>query len=112
MIMSLVIDVLHQLDATQYNFEMSPAMHRNCPLALEELLPYTPLLEGLGAEALSRLARWASEVRLSRDDRLFEAGSCCDGFHLVIQGQLNLIQLGLCTAIEWHWREAECDRLR
>lgn len=65
-------------------------MHGNRPIALEALLASAPLFEGLGQEALARVARYASDVRLGKHDLLFEAGSPSDGFYLVIHGQIKL----------------------
>lgn len=65
-------------------------MHVKRSVALEALLPYAELLEGLDRETLSRIARSAASIRLAKHDMLFEAGSRCDGFHLVVHGQIKL----------------------
>jgi CRP-like cAMP-binding protein len=58
--------------------------------ALEVLLSYAPLFEGLGREELARLARGVREVQLAKNDLLFGKGDRCGGFHLVVHGQLKL----------------------
>lgn len=66
------------------------AMHKKRPMALDVLLLYAPLFKGLAAESLARIARYTTESHLAKQETLFEAGSPCDGFHLVIHGQLKL----------------------
>ncbi len=64
-------------------------MHRQ---PLDEL-PTHPLLTGLGAAQLERMALTSERVELAPGERLFDAGDEAGRFYVVLQGQLKLYQL-------------------
>lgn len=65
-------------------------MHGNRPITLDILLSFVPLFEGVGHEELTRIARRARNVRLARNQVLFRKNDPCDGFHVVVYGQVKV----------------------
>ena len=55
-----------------------------------DLLPHVPLFQALSVEQLSRLACGISSVRAARGELLFHKGDPCEGFHIVLSGQVKL----------------------
>lgn len=65
-------------------------MHGNRPITLEILLSFVPLFEGMGQEELARIARASRNIRLARNEALFRKSDSCEGFHVVVYGQVAL----------------------
>jgi CRP-like cAMP-binding protein len=62
---------------------------RNSP-RVRELLAHAPLFRGLSPEELARIAAGTTQVPADRGDVLFRRGDACNGFHLVVFGQVKL----------------------
>ena len=60
------------------------------PVNIEALLTHIPLFNGLAPEEISRIAKGARELHASKGDILFHKGDPCNGFHLVVYGQIKL----------------------
>lgn len=60
------------------------------PMQIENLLSRIPLFEGLSPEELSRMAKSTREVRVSKGGTLFHPGDPCNGFHVLVYGQIKL----------------------
>ena len=65
-------------------------MHGNHPINIEALLSHIPLFNGLAPEEIARIARGTREINASKGDILFHKGDPCNGFHLVVYGQIKL----------------------
>jgi len=57
---------------------------------IEALLSHVPLFNGLSPEELGRIARSTKEIHAGKGDVLFRKGDPCDGFHLLVYGQVKL----------------------
>ena len=57
---------------------------------LHELLAHAPLFRELSAAELARIATGTREVRAARGEILFQRGDRCEGFHIVVFGQVKL----------------------
>lgn len=60
------------------------------PVNIEALLSHIPLFNGLAQEEISRIARGTREVHAAKGDILFHKGDPCNGFHLLVYGQIKL----------------------
>ncbi|HYO28251.1 MAG TPA: Crp/Fnr family transcriptional regulator [Azonexus sp.] len=65
-------------------------MQPHHPINIEALLTHIPLFEGLAPEELARIARGTREIHASKGDILFHKGDPCNGFHLLVYGQVKL----------------------
>ena len=65
-------------------------MQANHPINIEALLTHIPLFNGLAPEEISRIARATREIHASKGDILFHKGDPCNGFHLLVYGQIKL----------------------
>jgi CRP-like cAMP-binding protein len=65
-------------------------MQPHHPINIEALLTHIPLFEGLAPEELARIARGTREIHTSKGDILFHKGDPCNGFHLLVYGQIKL----------------------
>jgi CRP-like cAMP-binding protein len=65
-------------------------MHASPPVNIEALLSHIPLFNGLAAEEISRIARATREIHTSKGDILFHKNDPCNGFHLLVYGQVKL----------------------
>ena len=65
-------------------------MRDHLPVQIDSLLARIPLLEGLSAEELARVARGTREVRIAKHDMLFHRGDKCNGLYLLVFGQVKL----------------------
>lgn len=65
-------------------------MQANHPINIEALLTHVPLFNGLAAEEIARIARSTRESHASKGDILFHKGDPCNGFHLLVYGQVKL----------------------
>ena len=65
-------------------------MQSNHPINVEALLTHIPLFNGLAPEEISRIARSTREMHISKGDILFHKGDPCNGFHLLVYGQVKL----------------------
>ncbi len=60
------------------------------PVNIEALLTHIPLFNGLAPEEIARIARGTREIHASKGDILFHKGDPCNGFHLLVYGQMKL----------------------
>lgn len=60
------------------------------PINIEALLTHIPLFNSLAPEEISRMARGTREVHANKGDILFHKGDPCNGFHLLVYGQVKL----------------------
>jgi CRP-like cAMP-binding protein len=60
------------------------------PINIEALLAHIPLFEGLAPDELARIARSTREIHATKGDILFHKGDPCNGFHLLVYGQVKL----------------------
>ena len=65
-------------------------MQSNHPINVEALLTHIPLFNGLAPEEIARMARSTREIHVSKGDILFHKGDPCNGFHLLVYGQVKL----------------------
>ena len=65
-------------------------MQPHHPINVEALLTHIPLFNGLAPEEISRIARSTREIHASKGDILFHKGDACNGFHLLVYGQVKL----------------------
>lgn len=65
-------------------------MQDHQPMQIENLLSRIPLFEGLSPEELSRMAKSTRELRISKGGTLFHPGDPCNGFHVLVYGQIKL----------------------
>lgn len=65
-------------------------MQANHPINIEALLTHVPLFNGLASEEIARIARGTREIHASKGDILFHKGDPCNGFHLLVYGQIKL----------------------
>ncbi|HZX33439.1 MAG TPA: Crp/Fnr family transcriptional regulator [Rhodocyclaceae bacterium] len=65
-------------------------MPGNHPINIEALLSHVPLFNGLAPEELGRIARGTREIHAAKGDILFHKGDPCNGFHLIVYGQIKL----------------------
>lgn len=65
-------------------------MPNSQPINIEALLTHIPLFNGLAPEELSRIARGTREIHAAKGDILFHKGDPCNGFHLLVYGQIKL----------------------
>lgn len=65
-------------------------MQANHPINIEALLTHIPLFNGLAPEEITRIARGTREIHASKGDILFHKGDPCNGFHLLVYGQIKL----------------------
>jgi len=62
----------------------------SAPIKTQFFLANLPLFKELAAVELDRIAAGAREIHAARGDVLFRKGDACEGFHLVIYGQVKL----------------------
>jgi len=65
-------------------------MHSSHPINIEALLTHVPLFNGLAPEEIARIARSTREIHATKGDILFHKGAPCNGFHLIVYGQVKL----------------------
>ena len=65
-------------------------MQANHPINIEALLTHVPLFNGLAPEEIARIARSTREIHAGKGDILFHKGDPCNGFHLLVYGQIKL----------------------
>ncbi len=65
-------------------------MNANHPINIEALLTHIPLFNGLAPEEIARIAHGTREIHASKGDILFHKGDPCNGFHLLVYGQIKL----------------------
>jgi CRP-like cAMP-binding protein len=65
-------------------------MHGNHAINIEALLSHVPLFNGLAPEEIARIARGTREIHAGKGDILFHKGDNCNGFHLIVYGQIKL----------------------
>jgi len=62
----------------------------NPKINTEALLAQIPMFNGLAPEEIARVARSSREIQVSKGEILFHKGDPCNGFHVVISGQIKL----------------------
>lgn len=65
-------------------------MQATHPINIEALLTHVPLFNGLAPEEIARIARSTREIHATKGDILFHKGDPCNGFHLLVYGQIKL----------------------
>ncbi len=60
------------------------------PIKIQTFLANIPLFREMRKEEIDRIAAGASERHAARDDVLFRKGDPCEGFHVVVYGQIKL----------------------
>ncbi|KAB2925547.1 MAG: Crp/Fnr family transcriptional regulator [Dechloromonas sp.] len=65
-------------------------MQSHPPINIEALLTHVPLFNGLAPEEIGRIARATREIHAGKGDILFHKGDPCNGFHLIVYGQVKL----------------------
>ncbi len=65
-------------------------MNGNPPINIEKLLTHIPLFNGLAPEEIARIARSTREIHVDKGGILFHKGDVCNGFHLLVYGQVKL----------------------
>ncbi|MBL8448789.1 MAG: Crp/Fnr family transcriptional regulator [Dechloromonas sp.] len=65
-------------------------MQGSHPINIEALLSHVPLFNGLAPQEIAKVARGTREIHSSKGDILFHKGDPCNGFHLVVYGQIKL----------------------
>lgn len=65
-------------------------MQGNHPINIEALLTHIPLFNGLAPEEITRIARGTREIHANKGEILFHKGDSCNGFHLLVYGQVKL----------------------
>ncbi|MDC8757046.1 Crp/Fnr family transcriptional regulator [Janthinobacterium fluminis] len=60
------------------------------PIKVQSFLAQLPQFQAMNPEELDRIALGASEHHVPRGETIFHAGDPCDGFYLVIYGQVKL----------------------
>ncbi len=65
-------------------------MNANHSINIEALLTHIPLFNGLAPEEIARIAHGTREIHATKGDILFHKGDPCNGFHLLVYGQVKL----------------------
>jgi CRP-like cAMP-binding protein len=60
------------------------------PIRIQDFLTNLPLFRQLGSSDIDRIAEGATEIDAPRGSILFRRGDPCNGFHIVIYGQVKL----------------------
>lgn len=60
------------------------------PIKVQTFLVNLPLFKEMNAEELDRIAVGTHEVRAERGQVLFQKGDPCEGFHILVYGQVKL----------------------
>jgi CRP-like cAMP-binding protein len=60
------------------------------PIKIQSFLGNLPLFRELGAEEIDRLAKGTRESHIPRGQVLFRRGDRCEGFHVIVYGQIKL----------------------
>ncbi len=63
---------------------------KKSPIKVQAFLAQLPLFQAMSAQELDRIALGASERHVDRGETIFRSGDPCDGFYLVIYGQVKL----------------------
>src|SRR5574343_462716 len=76
---------------TSAHFVQAPrTMQGNHPINIEALLTHIPLFNGLAPEEITRIAKGTREIHATKGEILFHKGDPCNGFHLLVYGQIKL----------------------
>lgn len=65
-------------------------MHGNHAINIEALLSHVPMFNSLAPAEIARIARGTREIHAEKGDILFHKGDPCNGFHLIVYGQVKL----------------------
>jgi hypothetical protein len=64
------------------------------PIRVQQFLQNLPLFSGLAAEEIDRLASGTAQVRAPSGTLVFRRGDPCNGFHVIVYGQIKLALAG------------------
>ncbi len=64
---------------------LTPEVGRLC-----RLLRQAPMFRSLGCDEIARFARGVREIKAAKGEILFHRGDACNGFHLILSGQIKL----------------------
>jgi CRP-like cAMP-binding protein len=64
------------------------------PIRVQQFLQNLPLFSGLSAEEIDRLAAATAQVRAPSGTLVFRRGDPCNGFHVIVYGQIKLALAG------------------
>lgn len=65
-------------------------MRDHQPINIETHLGHIALFNGLGADEIGKIAKGTREIRCEKGETLFHRGDPCNGFHIVVFGQVKL----------------------
>ncbi|MDR2186758.1 MAG: Crp/Fnr family transcriptional regulator [Azonexus sp.] len=65
-------------------------MQPHPPINIEAMLSHIPLFNGLAPEEIARIAKATREIHADKGGILFHKGDPCNGFHLLVYGQVKL----------------------
>ena len=60
------------------------------PIKIQSFLANLPLFKEINPDEIDRIAAGTQEVRIARGEVLFRKGEACEGFHVVVYGQIKL----------------------
>jgi CRP-like cAMP-binding protein len=60
------------------------------PAKVQTFLARLPMFRALAPEELDRIAHGTREIRAARGEVLFQRGDPCEGFHVIVYGQIKL----------------------
>lgn len=60
------------------------------PIKVQSFLANLPLFKEINPDEIDRIAAGTQEVRIARGEVLFRKGDPCEGFHVVVYGQIKL----------------------
>ena len=60
------------------------------PIKVQSFLANLPLFKEVNPDEVDRIAAGTQEVRIARGEILFRKGDPCEGFHVVVYGQIKL----------------------
>jgi CRP-like cAMP-binding protein len=60
------------------------------PIKTQSFLANLPLFKEINPDEIDRIAAGTQEVRIARGEVLFRKGDPCEGFHVVVYGQIKL----------------------
>ncbi len=64
--------------------------HAKRKIAPKTFLAQLPLFDAMGPDELDRIAVGTTELQVPRGGRIFQRGDPCNGFHVVLYGQVKL----------------------
>ena len=65
-------------------------MRDHKPISIENLLSNVPLFDALAPEEIALIAKSTREIHAEKGEILFHKGDACNGFHILVYGQVKL----------------------